>query len=102
MGALPAKKLRFVFRTVLATVSLAMLAQTGALARDKHRKQAEPPRPNLVIFLADDLGNDLPPWGDTNARAPNIASWRRSGLAFDRAFVASPACAPSRAALLTG
>ncbi|NYT41482.1 sulfatase [Sphingomonas sp. R-74633] len=101
MGALPAKKLRFGFRTALATASLAMLAQP-ALAGDKHRKASEPQRPNLVIFLADDLGRDVPPWGDGNARTPNITQLAKDGVSFDRAFVASPACAPSRAALLTG
>jgi len=94
-------KLRFVLRSALATASLVALSQTGALARDKQKAEA-PARPNLVIFLADDLGNDIPPWGDANARAPNIAKLAADGLAFDRAFVASPACAPSRAALLTG
>jgi N-sulfoglucosamine sulfohydrolase len=55
-----------------------------------------------VIFLADDLGRDVPPWGDGNARTPNITQLAKDGVSFDRAFVASPACAPSRAALLTG
>jgi hypothetical protein len=33
---------------------------------------------------------------------PNIQRLADAGLTFDRAFVASPSCAPSRAALLTG
>lgn len=98
MRALPRLTLHF----ALATTSLAMLAQP-ALAGDKqHRTAPAPARPNLVIFLADDLGNDVPPFGDGNARTPNITQLAKDGISFDRAFVASPACAPSRAALLTG
>lgn len=60
-------------------------------------------RPNLVIFLADDLGyRDTGPYGSTDARTPNLDRLASQGVAYDRAFVASPACAPSRAALLTG
>lgn len=60
-------------------------------------------RPDLVIFLADDLGyQDISSAGDTNARTPNIARLAEQGLTMNKAFVASPACAPSRAALLTG
>jgi N-sulfoglucosamine sulfohydrolase len=89
-------KLGYVLRSVIATASLMTIAQTSVMA------QQAPARPNLVVFLADDLGNDLTPWGDKNVRAPNIAKLAQSGMVFDRAFVASPACAPSRAALLTG
>ena len=62
-----------------------------------------PTKPDIVVFLADDLGYlDTTPMGDPNARSPNLARLKQQGLAFDQAFVASPACAPSRAALLTG
>lgn len=86
----------YFMRSVIAAASLIAIAQAGAMA------QQAPARPNLVVFLADDLGNDLTPWGDPNVRAPNLARLAESGMVFDRAFVASPACAPSRAALLTG
>ena len=35
-------------------------------------------------------------------RTPNMQRLAESGMTFSRAFVASPSCAPSRAALLTG
>lgn len=60
-------------------------------------------RPNIVVFLADDLGyRDIGPSGDANVRTPNLDKLAGQGMKFDRAFVASPSCAPSRAALLTG
>lgn len=60
-------------------------------------------RPNIVLFLADDLG-----WGDCSIHGgpaeltPNMTRIASEGLKFTHAFVASPSCAPSRAALLTG
>ncbi|WP_082474889.1 sulfatase-like hydrolase/transferase [Sphingomonas sp. Leaf343] len=96
----------------LAATSLAALAGApawaGAPAKHSARPAAPPPqapnvRPNILVFLADDLGyQDTTPWGDRNVRTPNLKALASSGMAFDRAFVASPACAPSRAALLTG
>ena len=60
-------------------------------------------RPDIVVYLADDLSAaDLPIYGGTNLRTPAISQLAAEGLTFTRAFVASPSCAPSRAALLTG
>lgn len=60
-------------------------------------------QPNLVIFLSDDHGPlDSAPYGAQEMRTPNLTRLASSGLLFERAFVNSPACAPSRATLLTG
>lgn len=62
-----------------------------------------PARPNIVVFLADDLSLlDSTVYGSDEVRTPNVDRIAKAGLTFDRAFVASPSCAPSRAALLTG
>jgi N-sulfoglucosamine sulfohydrolase len=60
-------------------------------------------RPNIVIFLSDDHGQkDSTVYGSKDVRTPSMERLAHDGLVFDRAFVASPSCAPSRAALLTG
>ena len=60
-------------------------------------------QPDIVVFLADDLSvADLPLHGGTNIKTPAITQLAADGLTFNRAFVASPSCAVSRAALLTG
>ncbi len=60
-------------------------------------------KPNLVVFICDDLGClDTLPYGATDVRTPNMQRLASEGLLFRQAFVASPSCAPSRAALLTG
>ncbi|TWT36177.1 Choline-sulfatase [Posidoniimonas corsicana] len=60
-------------------------------------------RPNIVVFITDDQSQlDCSAYGATDVRTPNMQRLAQSGMTFDRAFVASPSCAPSRAALLTG
>ncbi|GAB5562704.1 MAG: sulfatase [Synoicihabitans sp.] len=60
--------------------------------------------PHVVLYIADDHGrNDSSvynPSGD--AITPQMAKLAAAGLTFDQAFVASPACGPSRSALLSG
>jgi uncharacterized sulfatase len=60
-------------------------------------------QPNIVVFLSDDHGQrDSTVYGSTDVRTAGMERLARDGMVFDRAFVVSPSCAPSRAALLTG
>jgi arylsulfatase A-like enzyme len=57
----------------------------------------------VVFVLADDLGvNDLGVYGRTDHRTPNLDRLAGEGLRFTAAYVASPICSPSRAAIMTG
>jgi N-sulfoglucosamine sulfohydrolase len=58
---------------------------------------------HVVVFLSDDHGQlDSTPYGATDVSTPNMQRLASEGMLFTQAFVASPSCAPSRAALLTG
>jgi len=60
-------------------------------------------KPNIVVFLADDLSfADCAPFGGKSVATPNMDRVAKAGMSLNNAFVASPSCAPSRAALLTG
>ncbi|QDT15378.1 sulfatase family protein [Alienimonas californiensis] len=60
-------------------------------------------RPNVVVFLSDDHTlTDSSLYGSTDLKTPQMERVAGRGMTFDRAFVVSPSCAPSRAALLTG
>ncbi len=60
-------------------------------------------KPNFVVFISDDHSRlDSQPYGSTEVRTPNMAKLAADGMKFNRAFVASPSCGPSRTALLTG
>ncbi|MEM1183768.1 MAG: sulfatase-like hydrolase/transferase [Planctomycetota bacterium] len=59
--------------------------------------------PHIVFFIADDLGvRDSSVYDRTDVRTPNMRRLAANGMTFHRAYVASPSCAPSRAAMLTG
>ena len=59
--------------------------------------------PNLLVFLADDLGaHDLGCSGSTFYRTPAIDRLAASGMLFTRGYAAAPVCSPTRAALMTG
>lgn len=60
-------------------------------------------RPNIVFFLADDLGQrDLGAYGSTFYETPNIDRLAREGALFTDAYAACPVCSPTRASILTG
>lgn len=60
------------------------------------------PRPNVVIFLADDAGwGDYSHSGNRQVSTPNIDSIAAGGVSLDRFFVC-PVCSPTRAEFLTG
>ncbi|MFK5924731.1 MAG: sulfatase-like hydrolase/transferase [Verrucomicrobiota bacterium] len=60
-------------------------------------------RPDMVIFLSDDhTWRDSSVYGSPDIETPNMARLAKAGMTFHKAYVASPSCAPSRAALLTG
>ncbi|MEP7366681.1 MAG: arylsulfatase [Acidobacteriota bacterium] len=76
---------------------LASLAATAAPALAQGQTQ----RPNVVIFLADDLGwNDVGYHG-SEIETPNIDRLAAEGTQLDR-FYSFPLCSPTRSALMTG
>jgi arylsulfatase A-like enzyme len=58
--------------------------------------------PNVVLVISDDQGyGDLSAHGSPRVQTPALDRFRRESTALDR-FHASPTCAPTRAALLSG
>jgi uncharacterized sulfatase len=77
----------------------AFLLASGATLSFAHT----PAKPDIVIFLTDDQSQlDLTPYGNQELRTPHMQRLANAGMTFTDAYVASPTCAPSRAALLTG
>lgn len=59
--------------------------------------------PNIVFFLADDLGyGDLGCYGQTRIQTPNIDRLASEGIRFTQAYAGATVCAPSRCCLMTG
>ena len=60
-------------------------------------------RPNLIVFLADDLGyGDLACYGHPVIRTPNLDAFAKEGARLTQCYSASAVCSPSRSAILTG
>ncbi len=57
--------------------------------------------PNILLIAVDDMNNYLGCLGGP-AITPNIDALAQNGRLFSNAYCASPACNPSRAAILTG
>jgi arylsulfatase A len=60
-------------------------------------------QPNLILFLADDLGwGDLACYGHPVIKTPNLDAFAKQGVRLTQCYSASAVCSPSRSALLTG
>lgn len=78
--------------TILIVMALSPIS---ALAADR--------KPNIIIFLADDLGYaDLGCQGCQDIPTPHIDSIAKNGVRFTAGYATHPVCAPSRAGLMTG
>lgn len=59
--------------------------------------------PNIVLIYADDLGwGDLSCYGNGDWETPHLDRMAAEGAKLESFYVATPSCAPSRVALLTG
>jgi N-sulfoglucosamine sulfohydrolase len=59
-------------------------------------------KPNVVLFVCDDLGKQLGCYGDKVARTPNIDQLAKEGVIFNRAFCTTASCSASRSVILSG
>ncbi len=79
---------------LLGTLLIALALPTLILADD---------RPNLILFIADDVSwNDVGCYGNTAARTPNIDQLAANGRRFDEAYLTASSCSPSRSSIITG
>jgi len=86
----------------IALVGGAALLAEAALAEPPQSVTTQRP-PNIVVFLADDLGaHDLGCTGSTFYSTPAIDWLAAEGMLFTHGYAAAPVCSPTRAALMTG
>ena len=68
-----------------------------------HTANAQSKRPNIVVFLADDMGwGDSATYGHELIQTPNLDKLASQGVKFTQCYSACGVCSPSRSAILTG
>jgi len=82
------------FLTLAAGASAAGALGRGAAAAPSRK-------PNILIFLADDLGWHDVGYHGSEIRTPNIDGLAAQGVRFERAY-SFPVCSPTRSGLMTG
>ncbi len=76
---------------------VALLSITVATVYSAERK------PNIVLFLADDLGwTGLRSFGSDFYETPNLDRLAGNGVSFTSAYSACTVCSPTRASIMTG
>lgn len=66
------------------------------------RRGAAATPPNILFILTDDQARwTLGSYGNTESHTPNMDRIGREGAVFDRCFVTTPVCSPSRSSLIT-
>jgi len=85
----PIQRLKF-----LCFFCLGIFAAVQAVAADNAR-------PNIVVILADDLGNADLGYRGSDIKTPNIDKLAKEGVQLE-SFHGMPVCTPARAALMTG
>lgn len=75
----------------------------GAAALMAGSAIAQPKRPNILFFIADDWSHRHASYFGTKwLNTPNFDRIAREGVVFTNAFTSNPKCSPSRATILTG
>jgi arylsulfatase A len=78
-------------------------ARTASAAQTSSAPAAPARPPNVIFFLADDLGyGDVGCFGQTKIRTPNIDRLAAEGMKLTRHYAGNNVCAPSRSVLMTG
>lgn len=82
-------------------LSICILLQIDCIAQKAPQRKNK--TPNIVIYLADDLGySDSGPYGNKVVKTPHLDSLASGALKFTNAFANTPTCTPSRSTIMTG
>lgn len=83
--------------SLMALVSVGFTGCTGQTPAPESR------RPNILVAMADDWSYpNAGAYGDRAVMTPAIDALAQNGVLFEHAYVSSPSCTPSRAAILSG
>ena len=82
-------------------ILILILCSLTLLGCNSKKKEKSPP--NIIYFLADDLGyGEVGVYGQTKIKTPNIDALAKNGMMFTQHYSGAPVCAPARYVFLTG
>ncbi|HEX6962434.1 MAG TPA: sulfatase [Lacipirellula sp.] len=87
----------------LSTALLALFVASFAPLWSASSRAAAGDRPNFVFIIADDVSHDdIGAFGNPVIKTPNLDQLAAEGLAFDRAYLTTSSCSPTRCSIITG
>ena len=96
-------------RTCLDAVPLFFMVLALQLAMPIHsycqtseERFETPARPNIILFVTDDLSPDLGCYGNNAIQTPHLDALASEGVRFTHAFCTTASCSASRSVILTG
>jgi len=91
----PSLRMRHTFAVLMCCTLAALPVHANAQQQER--------RPNVVLIITDDMGyGDLPSYGGTDLRTPNIDRLVREGVRLTDFYANGATCTPTRAGLITG
>ncbi|TPN86229.1 sulfatase [Aquimarina algicola] len=89
-------------KQILGALLAIALLSFSSCKEPKKKQEQKPKKPNIVLLFVDDYG-----WADIGYRndsfkTPNLNKLKTESLEFQKAYIPTPTCSPSRYSLLTG
>ncbi len=75
-------------------IALSALSSMALAAKDS--------RPNILLIVSEDNGQEISCYGDKNVKTPNIDKLASQGMMFNNGYVSQAVCSPSRSTIFTG
>ncbi len=95
-------------RRLIAATAVTVALAASPMERSAVRAGAQIPqasadaRMNIVVFVADDHGQDTGAYGNRAVRTPHLDALAADGVRFPHAYATTASCSASRSVLLTG
>lgn len=86
--------MKLTIQRALSAVAVGISCAASAMAADQ--------RPNILLIVSEDNGQELSCYGDKNVKTPHLDSLAEKGMLFESGYVTQAVCSPSRGSIFTG
>ena len=90
-------------KSVYLVIFFSGLLLTSLLGKSEYFEKANPEKPNIIFYLADDQDKlDYGSYGNPNVETSNVDLLVEQGIKFENFYTGQAICAPSRSQIFTG